>query len=44
MKFKEYMQEQRLITRNRLLIIAMYGAFAGAILMFMFMISGIFIV
>jgi|AntAceMinimDraft_10_1070366.scaffolds.fasta_scaffold19502_6 hypothetical protein len=41
MRFQEYMSEERLITRSKILLVAIYGAFAGAILMFMFVISGI---
>ena len=38
---KEFMSEKKLIDRWAVIVIAMTGAFAGAILMFMVMLAGI---
>ena len=38
----EYMEEKKLVNRWLILSVALVGAFAGAVLMFIFMIAGLF--
>lgn len=38
---KQYMKQQRLISRIKILLVGLYGMLAGAILMFFMMLSGL---
>ncbi len=38
---KEYMREQSPVSRNKILVIALTSAFAGACLMFVFALAGV---
>ena len=41
MQIREFLSEKRLVNRGLILIVALIGAFAGAILMFMMMLLGL---